>query len=87
MIPGLPQVGGAELMILLFFGAKRIPSLARSLGSGVREFRESVSGQYEEAEQKGKRLPQSPETASSPNRRSLRRRWPCSALVSRSCCS
>lgn len=44
LIPGLPGVGPTELIIvlsvvLLFFGASRIPSLARSLGSGVREFK------------------------------------------------
>ncbi len=47
MIPGFPQVGGMELIILLtvvllFFGAKRIPELARSLGKGTREFREGM---------------------------------------------
>ncbi len=59
MIPGLPQVGGTELIILLvvillFFGAKRIPSLARSLGGGIREFRKGASGHYEEFDQKDK---------------------------------
>jgi sec-independent protein translocase protein TatA len=53
MIPGLPQVGGPELIILLFiilllFGAKRIPNLARSLGSGLGEFRKSASGHHDE---------------------------------------
>jgi sec-independent protein translocase protein TatA len=53
MIPGLPQVGGVELLILLsiiliLFGAKRIPSLARSLGSGLGEFRKGVSGNYDD---------------------------------------
>jgi sec-independent protein translocase protein TatA len=31
-------------IVLLFFGAKRIPDLARSLGRGAREFREGISG-------------------------------------------
>lgn len=53
MIPGLPQVGGMELLmllliILLLFGAKRIPSLARSLGTGLGEFRKGVSGHYDD---------------------------------------
>jgi sec-independent protein translocase protein TatA len=53
MIPGLPQVGGTELIILLFiilllFGARRIPNLARSLGSGLGEFRKSASGHYDQ---------------------------------------
>jgi sec-independent protein translocase protein TatA len=30
-------------IILLFFGAKRIPELARSLGKGTREFRRGAS--------------------------------------------
>ena len=56
MIPGLPQVGGTELIILLFiilllFGAKRIPNLAKSLGSGLGEFRKSASGHYDEMEE------------------------------------
>ncbi len=53
LIPGLPTVGGTELIIflviiLLLFGAKRIPELARGLGSGVREFRSGVRGDGEE---------------------------------------
>ena len=49
MIPGLPQVGLMELVIvlsiiMLFFGATRIPQLGRSLGSGLREFRKGVRG-------------------------------------------
>lgn len=32
------------VVLLLVFGAKRIPEIARSLGSGMREFKESVSG-------------------------------------------
>ena len=56
MIPALPQVGGTELVILLviillLFGAKRIPQLARSIGSGSREFRKGISGDYGEEEQ------------------------------------
>ncbi len=39
--------GGQEIavilvVVLLLFGAKRLPELARSLGQGVREFRKSV---------------------------------------------
>ena len=31
------------LIVLLFFGAKRIPELARSLGKGTRKFRKGIS--------------------------------------------
>ena len=48
MIPGVPSMGGMELLIilavvLLFFGAKRVPELGRSLGSGIREFRKGTA--------------------------------------------
>jgi sec-independent protein translocase protein TatA len=60
MIPGIPTVGGMELLIilgviLLFFGAKRIPDLARSLGRGTREFRQGISeGATEDEDRKQK---------------------------------
>ncbi len=52
VIPGLGSVGPTELIIvltiiLLLFGAKRIPELAKGLGSGIREFKKGTSGQAE----------------------------------------
>ncbi len=35
-------------MILILFGAKRIPQLMRSLGSGMREFKKGAKGEIEE---------------------------------------
>jgi sec-independent protein translocase protein TatA len=32
------------LIALLLFGARRLPEIGRSLGSGMREFKDSVSG-------------------------------------------
>jgi sec-independent protein translocase protein TatA len=48
----IPNIGGPEMIIalvivLLLFGAKRIPELAKGLGSGVREFRKGTRGDYE----------------------------------------
>ncbi len=54
LIPGIPTLGPTELIIalvviLLLFGAKRIPELARGLGSGVREFKAGTKeGQLED---------------------------------------
>lgn len=54
LIPGIGSFGGTELIIalviiLLLFGAKRIPELARGLGSGVKEFKAGTrEGQLEE---------------------------------------
>jgi sec-independent protein translocase protein TatA len=61
MIPGVPSIGSVELIILVgiilvFFGAKRIPDLARSLGKGTHEFRkglrETTEDETHEAEER-----------------------------------
>jgi sec-independent protein translocase protein TatA len=46
-------LGGTEMfliliVILLLFGGKRIPELARGLGKGIREFKDASSGKPEE---------------------------------------
>lgn len=33
------------VVLLLIFGAKRLPEMGRSLGAGLRGFKESVTGQ------------------------------------------
>ena len=45
----MPNIGPLELVVilvvvLLLFGAKRLPELGKSLGSGMREFKDSVTG-------------------------------------------
>jgi sec-independent protein translocase protein TatA len=45
----MPNIGPMEIVLLLLlalllFGAKRLPEIGRSLGSGMREFKDSVSG-------------------------------------------
>lgn len=60
LIPLLPGVGPTELIIvltiiLLLFGAKRIPELAKGLGSGVREFRRGTKGDYDEVDAEKKK--------------------------------
>jgi sec-independent protein translocase protein TatA len=32
------------LLLILLFGAKRLPEMGRSLGTGMREFKNSVTG-------------------------------------------
>jgi sec-independent protein translocase protein TatA len=48
----MPNIGPLEIVgllivALLLFGAKRLPEIGRSLGSGMREFKDSVSGKSE----------------------------------------
>ena len=45
----MPNIGAPEIIIvlvvvLLIFGPKRLPDLGRSLGRGMREFKDSVTG-------------------------------------------
>ena len=42
---GPMEIVGLLLLALLLFGAKRLPEIGRSLGSGMREFKDSVSGE------------------------------------------
>ncbi len=44
------------LVVLLVFGPKRLPEMGRSLGRGMREFKDSVSGKDFEDEPADKRL-------------------------------
>jgi len=50
------------LLALLLFGAKRLPEIGRSLGSGMREFKDSVSGVTKMHEEPPAELPRATET-------------------------
>jgi sec-independent protein translocase protein TatA len=39
------------VILLLVFGARRLPEIGRSLGSGMREFKDSISGDRSETDQ------------------------------------
>ncbi len=42
---GIPELIIVLVILLVIFGPKRLPGLGRSLGSGMREFKESLSGE------------------------------------------
>jgi sec-independent protein translocase protein TatA len=49
---GMPELIIGLVVILLLFGAKRVPELARGLGSGVREFKKGTQeGEVEKQEE------------------------------------
>ena len=55
----MPMLGGQELLvifliILLLFGANKLPELARSLGQAKREFKKGIEEDEEEEEKKKK---------------------------------
>ena len=39
------------VILLLVFGARRLPEIGRSLGSGMREFKDSISGESKQPAQ------------------------------------
>lgn len=52
----MPNIGPLELAIVLIialviFGPKRLPDLGKSLGSGMREFKDSITGKDEDEKQ------------------------------------
>ena len=55
------NIGGSELflillVILVFFGAKKLPELAKGLGQGIREFRKAAKDVKEEVDKEVKKL-------------------------------
>jgi len=47
---GLPEIAIVLLIVLVIFGPKRLPQLGRSLGSGMREFKDAVTGKNKGAD-------------------------------------
>ena len=47
---GLPELGIILLIILLIFGPKRLPGLGKQLGTGMREFKDSITGKDKDDE-------------------------------------
>jgi sec-independent protein translocase protein TatA len=41
---GIPELIIVLVILLVIFGPKRLPGLGRSLGSGMREFKDSIAG-------------------------------------------
>jgi TatA/E family protein of Tat protein translocase len=45
---GFPEILLLGLVVLLVFGPKRLPEMGRSLGKGMREFKDSVTGDHKD---------------------------------------
>jgi sec-independent protein translocase protein TatA len=61
------NIGGSELflillVILVFFGAKKLPELAKGLGQGIREFRKAAKDVQEEVDKEVKKLDEKSDT-------------------------
>jgi sec-independent protein translocase protein TatA len=45
---GIPEIILLLVVLLLIFGPKRLPEIGRSLGRGMREFKDSISKDHSE---------------------------------------
>ena len=59
----MPEIGIAGLIVilivaLLVFGPKRLPEIGRSLGRGMREFKDSITGNSNDTPELPQRAPE-----------------------------
>jgi sec-independent protein translocase protein TatA len=56
------------VILLLVFGARRLPEIGRSLGSGLREFKQSINGEshHREPQQLAPAAPPAPPASQAP---------------------
>ncbi|MGH3144121.1 MAG: twin-arginine translocase TatA/TatE family subunit, partial [Gaiellales bacterium] len=66
---GLPEVLIFLVVVLLLFGASRVPEIGRSLGKGMREFKDAVTGRDDDEPAPSlPRAPEDEEKVASPSR-------------------
>jgi sec-independent protein translocase protein TatA len=53
----IPELILLLIVILLIFGPKRVPEIGRSLGKGMREFKNSITGRDEEEARPAAEIP------------------------------
>lgn len=54
---GGPEMIVIGLVVLVLFGAKKIPEFAKGLGKGIREFKDAVKDVKHEVDEAGKEVP------------------------------
>ena len=56
VMPGMGEWVLIGLVVLIFFGAKKIPEFAKGLGKGIREFKDAVKDVKKEVDDAGKEV-------------------------------
>lgn len=64
---GVPEMLVIFGIVVMFFGAKRIPELARSFGSGIKEFKKSLNAPDDEDETPTETIDDKPSESSQTN--------------------
>jgi len=66
---GVPELLVIFLVVLLLFGAKRIPEIARGLGKGIREFKDATNEIKQEltVDPPRRQIPQAPPASTQPS--------------------
>jgi sec-independent protein translocase protein TatA len=65
--PGPLEIVIILVIVLVIFGPKRLPDLGRSLGKGMREFKDSVTGQDNDELPEGTAEKSEPTAAATPS--------------------
>jgi sec-independent protein translocase protein TatA len=47
-MPSMPELLIVLVIVVLLFGAKKIPDLAKGIGQGIKEFKKSMKDEVEE---------------------------------------
>ena len=68
----MPSIGPLELgivllIVLVIFGPKRLPGIGRQLGTGMREFKDSITGKSNDEDEQDER-PALPQASADPER-------------------
>jgi sec-independent protein translocase protein TatA len=78
MLPGsigIPELLIVLVIVLVIFGPKRLPGMGRSLGAGMREFKDSISGKSKDEDDEDKpRLTEADEQIADATRKPARER-------------
>jgi sec-independent protein translocase protein TatA len=51
-MPGIWELVIIFFIVLIIFGAGKIPKIARDIGGGIKEFKKSISGEEDQEEKK-----------------------------------
>jgi sec-independent protein translocase protein TatA len=63
---GLPEILIVLVIALVIFGPKKLPDLGRSLGTGMREFKDSITGANKDDDERAEIAPSDDEPSTAP---------------------